>query len=99
MKTFTICIIIAFISLIATMFVMDTRAIFMDPFTISLITAICSVIGTIFIMETHAININNGVITIKAISISVKDFSAIVALSIVGTILAIIFVENLGVLQ
>jgi hypothetical protein len=107
MKTFTICIIIAFFSLIATIFIMDTRAILMDPFTIGLIIAICSVLTTIFIIETHFISINSGVIIIKTLSVSlntgaitmktlsfnIKDISLLIILALFGTTIAI-FVLN-----
>lgn len=113
MKTFTICIIMAFFCLIATIFVMDSRAIFMEPFTISLITAFCSVIGIIFTIETQPVSLHKGVITIKTLSvsvhtatitrktlsISVKEVFLLIILAIVGTIFSIVVLQNLAVLE
>jgi hypothetical protein len=92
MKTFSICLIIAFCSLIGTIFVMETHSFLMSSLPVSLIAAFCSVIGAIFIIE------NLSVIK-KAFPFSVKEVTTMAIIAMIGTILTIVVVNNLGVLQ
>jgi hypothetical protein len=85
MDPFTISLITAICSVIATIFIMETHPVSINAGVISI--------------KTLTVRVNTGVITMKTHSISVREVSVLVIIAAVGTILTIITVNNLGVLQ